>query len=121
MAMLNEVSPILQSRNLDHTITFYDRLGFQMKSRYDDYLILSRDGTSLHFTLNPALDPDKNACACYLYVRGVEALYELWLQAGAIHPNGALQKTEYGMHEFTALDEDKNLLRVGEKNVANPT
>lgn len=112
---LRRATPILLSRDLDKTIQFYDKLDFRQVSRYEDYLILRRDDVDLHFTWWPGLDPKQNSCACYLYVEGIEALYEAWLHVGAIHPIGNLQNTAYGMREFAAIDEDLNLLRVGER------
>lgn len=111
---LRRATPILLSRDLDKTVRFYDKLEFKQVARYDNYLILRRDGVELHFTLWPDLDPRENSCACYVYVDGAKALYEAWLHVGAIHPNGRLAETDYGMQEFAAIDEDMNLLRVGE-------
>lgn len=117
---LNKAIPVLLSRNLDHTIAFYDRLGFTLGSRYNDYLILSRDQIELHFSLFEELDPEQNACTCYIHARGVKTLYELWLHVGAVHPDGALHYTGHGMREFMALDQDKNLLRIGETMESGP-
>jgi hypothetical protein len=112
---LQRVEPILLSRNLDHTALFYEKLEFTVAARFDGYLILEREGVRLHFTRWPDLDPNANACACYLYVSGIHALYELWLHAGVIHPNGSLHRTNYDLWEFAVIDDDKNLLRVGER------
>ncbi len=112
--VLHRVEPILLSRDLDRTAQFYDKLGFQPVGRFADYLIVQRDEVRLHFTRWAELDPDANSCACYVYVSGVKALYELWLHVGVIHPKGALHQTDYGLWEFAAIDDDKNLLRVGE-------
>lgn len=112
---LRRATPILLSRDLDKTIQFYDKLEFKQVARFDDYLILRRDDVELHFSRWPDLEPRQNSCACYLHVSGVKALYEAWLHVGAIHPNGPLTETDYGMREFAAIDEDMNLLRVGER------
>lgn len=112
---LRRATPILLSRDLDETILFYDKLDFRQVARYDDYLILRRDDVDLHFTRWPDLDPKRNSCACYLYVEGIDALYEAWLHVGAVHPNGKINDTAYGMREFAAIDEDLNLLRIGER------
>jgi catechol 2,3-dioxygenase-like lactoylglutathione lyase family enzyme len=116
-ASLLSAVPILTSYDIDATEAFYtEKLGFQTRSKYADagYLILTRDGVSLHFSHVDSGSPATTPTACYLYVQGVDAFYQQALRAGAVHPNSKLGNRAWGMREFAILDGDGNLLRVGE-------
>ena len=117
-ATLQRVAPILTSYNIDATEAFYtEKLGFQTVSKYVDhgYLILARDHISLHFTRAEGGSPETTSTQCYLYVKGVDALYAQAMSADAVHPNGKLENKPWGLREFALLDRDMNLLRIGEE------
>ena len=116
--ILRKAAPNLPSRDLPCTAAFYrDKLGFTIDSEdYEGFLMVSRDDISLHFYLNPDLDPLKDAGICYVYVDNVEALYAEYRAAGVIHPNGKLEHTPWKMYEFVALDVDNNALRFGQSS-----
>ncbi len=108
-------APIFLSRDLQVSENFYVQfLDFTLDSRYDNYLIVSRDQVELHLALAPTLDPLTNSCQAYIRVEGIEALYEQYRAYNVIHPNGALQIHPWGMKEFAVLDPDHNLLKFGE-------
>ncbi|HEX2914389.1 MAG TPA: VOC family protein [Chloroflexia bacterium] len=113
---LEQATPILPSRDLNKTATFYtQKLGFkQTGSEHPGYLMIQRDNISLHFFLAENFDPTKDAGMCYVYVSNVEALYLEYQASGVIHPNGALEHKPWGMYEFAVLDPDNNLLRIGQ-------
>jgi len=48
-------------------------------------------------------------------VEGVDELYGELKETGVIHPNGPLGDKPWGLREFSALDEEGNLLRFGQK------
>jgi len=107
-------APVLPSANFRQTISFYiERLGFTLTGQYPDYLILERDTVALHFWLceDAALF---QISGCYIYVEGIELLYEACKKQSIVHPNSFLQKTAYGIMEFAAIDVHGNLLRIGE-------
>lgn len=107
-------SPVLPSANFRETTRFYtDFLGFMLTGQYPDYLILERDNVSLHFWLCEDEGLFKIS-GCYIYIEGIEALYEVCKKQGIVHPNSSLQKTGYGIIEFAVLDVHGNLLRIGE-------
>jgi catechol 2,3-dioxygenase-like lactoylglutathione lyase family enzyme len=114
-SQLNEIVPVMISRELDRTEAFWrDRLGFTTRNRYPDYLIMRRDSIHLHFSLCTDCDPLRNTSAAYVYVMGVDALYEAARKAGAVHPNGTLSDKDYGMRDFAVLDVDHNQVIFGE-------
>lgn len=116
-ASLKSVAPILTSYDVDATEAFYrTKLGFATVSKYADfgYLIMKRDEVELHFALLTEGSPATTQTTCYVRVKGVDAFYAEAQVAGAVHPNGRLENTPWGMREFPILDGDGNLLRVGE-------
>lgn len=109
-------APVLPSSNFRQTIDFYTKkLGFTLTGQYPDYLIVERDEIALHFWLCEDTTFFK-VSGCYLYVEGIERLYQDFERQGIVHPNAPLQKTGYGIMEFAAIDVHGNLLRIGEIN-----
>lgn len=101
--------PILLSTDLDRTAGFYSQLGFTERSRWDDYLIVTREAAELHFFR----DTDRrHAGGCYLRIGDAKSLHGEWSDAegGRIFP---LQTTDYGLVEFAIHDPDGNQIRIG--------
>lgn len=116
MEGINEAAPVLASLNIADTVAFYtEKLGFRKAGWIDaNYAILGRDNIQLHFWKcdDPAIPKHTG---CYLYVKGVDALYAEMQAAGVVHPNGPLKNHPWHMREFSILDGDGNLLRIGER------
>jgi catechol 2,3-dioxygenase-like lactoylglutathione lyase family enzyme len=112
--------PILPSRSLSSTLAFYGRLGFEgeILGAGDAYAILTRGDLEIHFFLHTELVPAESWVGCYLRVADVEPLYEAFLAAGlplrGIPRMVAIENKPWGMREFAIVDEDGNLLRVGQ-------
>lgn len=112
--------PILPSRSLAGTLAFYGRLGFkgQIVGAGDAYAILTRGDLELHFFLHATLAPEESWAGCYLRVADVEPLYASFaaanLPAHGIPRMTAIEDKPWGMREFAVIDEDGNLLRVGQ-------
>ena len=112
--------PILPSRSLPKTLAFFGRLGFEgeILGAGDAYAILTRGDLEVHFFLHPELDPAASWAGCYLRVADVEPLYQAFLAAGlpmrGIPRMDAIENKPWGMREFAIVDEDGNLLRVGQ-------
>jgi catechol 2,3-dioxygenase-like lactoylglutathione lyase family enzyme len=113
------VAPILPSRDLEATIAFYGRLGFERQGLWpDEYLIVSRGEVGLHFFFAPDIDPSTSIAGCYLYVEDADALYAEFARldlpgSGIPRLHGAPQDSDYGLREFGLVDPDGNLLRIG--------
>lgn len=107
--------PKLLTRDLARTADYYSQhLGFEIVNMYGDYLILRRGETWLHFGLAD-VDPKTNMCSTYVYVRGVDALYEQCKAAGILWPDTAVADRPYGVRDFSLVDPDGNLLTFGER------
>jgi catechol 2,3-dioxygenase-like lactoylglutathione lyase family enzyme len=108
--------PLLASRDLEATATFYGRLGFTNKGAPHeewDYLIIEFGGSEFHF-LGPLVD-QRTPGSCWVYADDVERVYEQW-RSGAddtarVTP---LTFTNFGMRAFTMFDPDGNEIRVGQ-------
>jgi uncharacterized glyoxalase superfamily protein PhnB len=113
------VSPILPVRNVTAALAHYAKLGFEA-SAYGEkaggdpiYAFVSWGPVELHLARFPDLDPKTSSSACYLYVDDANALHAQWLVAGVGGKSTAPIDTPYGLREFTHVDPDGNLLRVG--------
>lgn len=112
--MLQKAIPMLASLNEEETIKFYtEKLGFTFHSSWDGYLIFSRDGVSIHHW--PTTDPEiPKATGCYINVTDVNKLYTELKAQGVVHPNGDLKDMEWGMRQFSILDNNGNIIHFGE-------
>lgn len=112
--------PILPSRSLPATLAFYARLGFngEILGAADDYAILTRGALELHFFMHATLSPAESWAGCYLRVADVDSLYQAFAAAGlprqGIPRMDLLTNKPWGMREFAVVDDDGNLLRVGQ-------
>jgi len=111
--------PILPSRNLDNTLDFYRRLGFDgFVHSHGGYAILMRGTVELHFFHHPAVVPEKSSACCYLRVSKVETLFTEFSRAElpreGIPRQDALESKPWGMREFAVVDLDGNLVRIGQ-------
>jgi len=111
--------PILPSRSLDHTVTFFERLGFEGRiHRHGDYAILTRGSAELHFFTHRDLRPEESAAACYIRVADVGDIYRAFdaaeLPVRGIPRRDTLEDKPWGMREFAVVDPDGNLIRIGQ-------
>jgi catechol 2,3-dioxygenase-like lactoylglutathione lyase family enzyme len=121
--MADYTVPILPSRDLDETLAFYERLGFDNVGAPPaewNYLIIRRGTAELHFYGEPAVDPLTTASSCYLRCDDADALYDEWKAAGVTSDpatgsrlQGPPSTTDYRMREFALVDRSGNLIRVG--------
>jgi catechol 2,3-dioxygenase-like lactoylglutathione lyase family enzyme len=112
--------PILPSRSIPATTAFYARLGFEGGAHAFDpgYAILRRGAVELHFFSHPALVPADSWAGCYIRVADVDAFHRACLPAGlparGIPRMDSLEDKTWGLREFAIVDEDGNLLRIGQ-------
>ena len=115
--------PILPSKDLDATLSFYERLGFENAGGAPsemNYLIIRRGSVQLHFYGEPDVDPLTTPFSCYVFTEDADALYETWDAVGiptdpatGSRLQGPPADTDYGMREFALIDPSGNLIRVG--------
>ena len=114
--------PILPSRDLEETLAFYIRLGFELRGAPIEtyrYLIIGRGSIELHFWDAPNVDPLTTDAACYVRVLDADALHREWEGAGITSDPATGSRlvapvdTDYGIREFALVDKSGNLLRIG--------
>lgn len=111
--------PTLPGRSLPATLAFYRRLGFDgTLLAGGTYAILRRGPIELHFFPHPELAPGDCYAGAYLRVSDVESLYRAMSSAGlplhGIPRITQLEDKPWGLREFAVIDEDGNLLRIGQ-------
>lgn len=113
--------PILPSRDLGATATWYTPLGFSVVGHWPDaYLVLRHDrGFELHFWHHPAGVPETSDASCYVRCdtrAEVEEVHAAW-SAVVTSTAGIPRLTPVGhagpMVEIALIDPDGTLIRVG--------
>jgi hypothetical protein len=102
-ARLLAAIPVLAVADIAAGVAFYQRIGFAVLFQSSDYASLSRDDVNLHLWRCSDRTVADNT-ACRMRVAGIDLLYAECEAAGAVHPNGALRRTDRGTREFTVLD-----------------
>ena len=112
--------PILPCRSVAATTEFYRRLGFQggAHASNSDYAIFRRGPIELHFFAHRELVPAESFAGCYIRVRDVQGLYDDCVTAGlpgqGLPRMDRLEDKPWGLREFSVVDPDGNLLRIGQ-------
>ena len=111
--------PILPSRSVNDTVAFFRRLGFEGNVHgHGDYAILTRGTVELHFFTHHELRPAESSAMCYIRVSDVESIYLAFASAelprNGIPRQDALEDKTWGMREFSIVDPDGNLIRIGQ-------
>lgn len=112
---IKQVVTMLPVHNVGASIAFYERLGFAVESRRDEWgwAMLIQDGCRLMIDESISTHPDApRQGVTYLYPDDIEAFHRRALEAGidAPEPNA----TFYGMREFRIEDPDGNRLWIGQ-------
>ena len=106
--------PILCVRDLDRALDFYDRLGFALTARFDEYALLANECVQIHLRVDTSVIPETNPCGAYFYIDGVDPF-----AAGALAEQIPLLQPPsdraYWVRECAISDPDGNLLRFGER------
>lgn len=116
---MKKVSPILWTKNLDETISFYQNaLGFKATSHFPNFVYLSRAEVGLMFVLpqdepEDCKDPENQeeffprpmlTGSIYIYMDEVDNLWESVKGKATI--KSALEDREYLMRDFSILDNN---------------
>jgi len=120
--MLEKLSPILPSRDIDATEAFYRALGFLTVYKDNDpgYLLLKRDGAEVHFFWSADHDPKKSDHGAYLRPSDIDAFSAEVAQLGLPSAPGfprflPAEDKDWGMREAVIWDPDGNLIRAGQE------
>lgn len=114
--------PVLPSKDLQESLDFYARLGFESRGAPPEtygYVVVGRGTLELHFWHAPDVDPLTTDASCYLHVRDADALHREWNELGVPTDKATGSRlmppanTDYGLREFALVDPSGNLVRVG--------
>lgn len=113
MSNFVSISPVFSSDNIPKLLEHYKRLGFDVKPYEGDvYGFATREGITIHFSLNPEHDSKKTAGCAYLYVKDAERLAKEWEDTGCGRTIAPVD-TDYGLREGAHIDPQGNLIRFG--------
>ncbi len=115
MTDFRSVAPIIPVRNLAAALERYRRLGFTVRAYEgpDRYGFVDRGSVSLHLTEWAQHDPLTTASALFLYVSDADAVRAEWAAANVEGRLGGARDEPYGLREFSYVDPDGTLHRVG--------
>ena len=112
--------PTLPCRSVGATTEFYRRLGFEGGAHEfnAEYAILRRGAIELHFFTHRELVPAASSAGCYIRVADVENIYRAFsvndFPKSGIPRMERVEDKPWGLREFSIVDPDGNLLRVGQ-------
>lgn len=117
MARLEQVHPVLASRDVEASIAFYARMGFAATFRDNPvnprYAGIRRDAVELHLQWHDAAEWDSGGDRpTYRFVvQDVDGLFAEFRAGGALSPGSAVRDTPWGTREFHVHDPDRNGLQ----------
>ena len=87
--------PILPVSDLLRAVAWYGRLGFSVRSLFEDqgYAILGFEGTELHLNLAHGMPgPAETWSGCYLRVADADEVHARWMAVGAREVGGLVER-----------------------------
>jgi len=118
------ISPMLATNDMKKTISFFQTvLGFKTILESPQYVIVERDGQTIHF--QHAADESvmrsmREHTEIYIEVSGIDALWEHVKTFKSQYRIRDLFDREYGMTEFHIADPNGVLVFVGEPTTKSP-
>jgi len=79
--------------------------------RYEDYLVMRRDGVVLHFWRCDDPNLPKNS-SCYFITENIDSFFAE-IKSRSVEFGFPLRLQPYGMKEFKVIDPDGNAVRFG--------
>jgi hypothetical protein len=115
-----QIAPVVPVRDLDAALERYRRLGFSARGYGggDRYGFVDRGSVSLHLSEWDDHDPKRTGAVVYVYVSDADAVHAEWERSGV---DGRLSDpcdTAYGLREFSFVDTDGTLHRVGSRRLS---
>lgn len=124
---LHHLSPILWTKDLEQTISFYETvLGFEKKTQFPNFVSLTRDKVELMFVL-PVEEPEdckdpnnkeeffpkpKLTGNIYIFTEKVDELWEFVKDKATVE--SSIADRQYLMRDFSILDNNGYELVFGE-------
>ena len=111
------IAPVVPVLDLDAALDRYRLLGFTVHGYEGDerYGFADRGDVSLHITEWDEHDPKRTAATVYLYVSDANAVFDEWKASGVEGRFHEPFDAEYGLREFSYVDVDGTLHRVGSR------
>lgn len=112
---MNRLIPMLPVKSLPESVDFYQRLGFRVEQRNDDWRWAMLRFDECRLMLDESIHAHPGAprsSVIYLYPDDVSAFHEQVRRNGLSVPG--LEITFYGMTEFRIEDPDGNRLWIGQ-------
>ena len=111
---LHFLSPILQTKNIEQTISFYESvLGFKKKTQLPNFVSLTRDHVEIMF-IQPAEEPKELKLTGDIYIF-TEKVDELWdFLKEKTKRKTSIADRVYLMRDFSILDNNGYELVFGE-------
>ena len=110
-AKLRNSTTVLLVGNIEPTMEWYKRLGFNSEYYPPGFAILSRDEIQIFLQQQPGyVSPDdpgrreRHAWNVYIITNDVKALYEEYSALAGVKISRQLCRQEYGMMEFDVMD-----------------
>lgn len=116
---MNRLIPMLPVRSMPASVAFYEKLGFHVESRDDDWgwAMLRLDDCRLMVDQSINTNPlAARQSVVYLYPDNIEAYHQQVRSNGLNIPD--LELTFYGLTEFRIDDPDGNRLWIGQDKSA---
>jgi len=109
--------PVLLSTNIERSVETYDSKGFNIVRAAHNYLILRRHSVEVHVS-SVAHIPEPHCVSAYVRVADVDEWYSAFKNGPAKRLSEIADKP-WGMREFHFIDDDGNLLNIGQILPAN--
>ena len=114
------LSPILWTKNLKETISFYEKvLGFKSRSNFPNFVALCRDNAEIMFVIPTGEPNDADffpkpilTGSIYIFTQNVNELWEAVKDKATI--KSPLCDREYMMRDFSILDNNGYEIVFGE-------
>jgi len=116
---LNRLIPMLPVSNVSASIDFYQKLGFTVEQRRDDWGWAMLRFDDCRIMVDKSINQGPNAprqSVLYLYPENIEEFHKQVRANGLVVPELAV--TFYGMTEFRLHDPDGNRLWIGQNSSA---
>lgn len=117
---LNRLIPMLPVKTLANSIEFYQKLGFDIETRRDDWGWAMLAFGDCRLMLDQSINQQPNAprqSVLYLYPDNIAEYHSQVRKNGLEVPD--LEVTFYGLTEFRIHDPDGNRLWIGEDKSSN--
>ena len=138
-------APVFAVRDLPAAMTFYERLGFDVRRYGAGYGYAEREGLRIHLRASPEIEPFSTYVEVYVETADVDQLHEEWRTCGLLRfssgigselkaevrrrwdagkPVGLMSEfvedKPWGVREFSLRDPDNNQLRFGRQSDLAP-